>query len=248
MAETPAIHASISSTGGRAYNEDRCWSLITEQAACFAVADGLGGHGGGDRAAELTIQAIAEQFERAPGASTELLQEMLTQAESYIASVQGDGAEWRNMRSTAVVMVTDYYRVHWAHIGDSRLYQFRQGTLAEQTLDHSVPQELAMRGDISMRDIRRHPDRNRLLRSLGSGGTLKPEIHTEPVKWQAGDAYLLCTDGFWENLTEEEIEVELAKSTDASDWLRHMLDRLRMVADPENDNYTAIAVHAGALG
>src|SRR3978361_1159411 len=161
MAETPAIHASISSSGGRAYNEDRCWSLVTDGAACFAVVDGLGGHGGGDRAAELTIQAIAEQFERAPGASPELLQAMLAQAASYVAAVQGESAEWRNMRSTAVIMVTDYYRVHWAHIGDSRLYQFRCGTLTELTQDHSVPQELAMRGDITTREIRQHPDRNR---------------------------------------------------------------------------------------
>jgi serine/threonine protein phosphatase PrpC len=146
------------------------------------------------------------------------------------------------MRTTLVVLASDGQRARWAHVGDSRLYHLRGGRIASQTLDHSVPQALARAGEIRPDEIRCHEDRNRLLRTLGNEDEARPTVLGEPVLLEPDDAFLLCTDGFWEFVTEAEIEVTLAKAATPEDWLTTMATRLLNRADPGHDNYTAVAV------
>ena len=145
------------------------------------------------------------------------------------------------MQSTVVGLVTDGTKACWGHVGDSRLYLFRAGRLVHQTKDHSVPQVLADAGQIEQCEIRQHEDRNRLLRTIGSKQVLRSAVF-EPTELVKGDAFLLCSDGFWDYVLEDEMLVDLIRSAAPTDWLQRMQQRLLARVSGEFDNYTALAV------
>jgi serine/threonine protein phosphatase PrpC len=138
--------------------------------------------------------------------------------------------------------VIDGNSVRFGHIGDSRLYVFRKGTLPWRTYDHSVVNVLYKTGRIKEKEIRRHPDRNKLLRVIGEAESFKPEICEEPVQLEAGDAVLMCTDGFWEFVLEKEMKRVLSQSKSPENWLRGMERLILRRAKKGHDNYSAIAV------
>jgi hypothetical protein len=145
-------------------------------------------------------------------------------------------------RTTAVVLEIARGRAIWGHLGDTRLYHFRGGAIVHQTLDHSMPQALVQTGTIRPDEIRRHPERNRLLKSLGGDGEASPTLLEEPVAIAAGDAFLLCTDGFWEFVLEEDMQAVLAGADGPAQWLERMEAGLTRVATGAHDNYSATAV------
>ena len=136
------------------------------------------------------------------------------------------------MRTTAVVLCTEGNRGTALHIGDSRFYHFRNGKIISQTKDHSVPQMLAMAGEISEHEIRRHPDRNRLLRALGDENEEVRFVRSD-FEIKEGDAFLLCSDGFWEEVEEESedgAEPERGYNITIDFHLMHAIDALLMTA------------------
>ena len=146
------------------------------------------------------------------------------------------------MRTTLVLLIASAEAARWIHVGDSRLYWFRDGKIREQTRDHSVPQRLAEAGEIRMDEIRFHEDRSRLLRSLGAKQDPGAAAGAMPVPPEPGDTFLLASDGFWEWILEEEMETSLAASKHSKQWLERMEAQLRERATGEFDNYSAIAV------
>lgn len=239
---------SFSSAGGRSVNQDAYRNVDVAEGACWIVTDGLGGHKGGEVAAHLAADAAAEEFKSQPGAAPEQLLSMIGRAEAAVrqGQVQQDTPEANAMRTTIVLLAAADGAACWGHVGDSRLYRFSNGRLSDVTLDHSVPQSLVRAGEITAAEIRNHPDRNRLLRSLGGHESLKPTVLSQPVPWRAQDAYLLCTDGFWEYVTESEMEFDLAKAESAQSWIQEMLLRLRQRVNGDHDNHTATAIFPAA--
>ena len=151
--------------GTRDHNEDDCGISSYGDAHCLVVADGLGGHGGGDVASKCAVDAVCTLFmER--GFSDHFFADAFSGAQNAILEQQALTQRFSTMKTTLVVLVVDNGWIHWAHIGDSRLYIFRGKRLLRRTLDHSVPQMLAQAGEIREADIRHHPDRNRLMLSL----------------------------------------------------------------------------------
>ena len=230
--------ATLSRAGGRDANED----AAAHRDGCWVLADGLGGHAGGEVAARLAVDQVLGALAGAPLPTGEALAQAIADAHHAIQDHQDRDPRLERMRTTLVVLVSDGERALWAHVGDSRLYHFRGGRLRFQTADHSVPQALARAGEIRPDEIRFHEDRNRLLRTLGNEGEARPTVSATQEPLAPGDAFLLCTDGFWEYVTEGEMEVLLAKSTNADDWLQALAARLLARAAPGNDNYTAMAV------
>lgn len=130
-----------------------------------------------------------------------------------------------------------------AYIGDSRLYYFHHGQIQYQTLDHSVPQMLVAAGEIPKEKIRDHPDRNRLLRVLGDRERKIRYQEIQPIPLEPGDCVLLCTDGFWEYVLEEDMEKDLAKAKDLNDWMTRMKKKVRRRGFFERqDNYSALGI------
>lgn len=234
--------ATVSAPGGRANNEDRAGETATPTGHAFAVADGLGGHAAGERAAEACVAALCEALRGAPDFSREALGAAFEAGQRAVQEVQARDPAAAGCRTTAVALALAGERALWGHLGDSRLYLFRHGRVIHQTLDHSVPQSLAQMGAIRPSEIRRHPDRNRLLRSLGGEGAAEAALLERPLALQPGDAFLLCTDGFWELVDEAEMEQALGEAKDPADWLKRLESRLLAKASGAFDNYTATAV------
>jgi serine/threonine protein phosphatase PrpC len=240
---TRVVSASISFAGGRAENQDRAGDLEADGARVFAVADGLGGHAGGARASTSAVRAILERFRQEPGADAKRLESIFFAAQEAIRRTQHEDPSIAGCRTTAVVLLEERGSALWGHVGDTRLYLLRDGRVAHQTLDHSVPQALASAGEIEPEDIRRHPDRNRLLRALGGDEDPTPTLpEGGHVQLRERDVFLMCTDGFWEYVTEADMEETLARASSPDAWLAVLEERLLARATGAFDNYTATAV------
>jgi PPM family protein phosphatase len=235
---------TISRGGGRDMNQDAAEHCIAEEWACWVLADGLGGHGGGEEASRLATEAVMQAFQAHAECSPSALRTYIEFARQAVVKRQEENPMLNGMRTTLVVLVSDMRQALWAHVGDTRLYLFREGQLARQTRDHSVPQAMVDAKKIDAGEIRHHEDRNRLLRSIGGKEEVRATIEEHPHTLRPGDAFLLCTDGFWEYVTETAMEVDLAKSATPADWLRFMELRIRSEAPQDQDNYSAVAIFA----
>ncbi len=231
------LTASYSDIGGRPCNEDTVGiRTIGSDRACVLVADGLGGHGGGDRASQAAARTILEGW---TGSSTPAsLTELVQAAHRTVLSMQTAACK---MKSTVAVLLLEQGRMDWAHVGDSRLYHFQNGSIVYQTQDHSASQIAVALGQISPEQIRFHEDRSRIFRALGAEGGLTVDTGE---KWlpPGRHAFLLCSDGFWEYVVEREMEQTLQASRSPQAWLDAMRALLISRVPPDNDNNTAAAV------
>lgn len=233
--------ALISSPGGRTSNQDSADYRLRAAGGCWVVADGLGGHRAGERAAAIAVQAVLEQYDLAPAPDGSALAASVQAANERIVEAQREDPSLSDMRTTIAVLASDSGAAAWCYVGDSRIYAVGDGRIQALTKDHSVPQAMADAGEIGPEEIRFHEDRSRLLRALGAAA-LKSSCSGKPLPISSVEAFLLCTDGFWEHCTELEMEAEYTKAADPADWLHRMEARVRRRASGEYDNYTAIAV------
>ena len=234
--------AHYTHTGSRPVNEDSVSIVHTDKGSCFVLCDGLGGHGMGDVASSTVCESFGEDFSSATDVS-EFIEPAFLKAQEKLMQKQAELHAKMKMKTTATVLVTDDKKAYMSHIGDSRLYIFRKNKVFFRTLDHSVPQMLVMSGEIKESDIRNHPDRNMLLKVMGVAWS-DPlfEMH-KAVPLRKCNAFLLCSDGFWELITEDEMCDFLKESKDVTEWL----DQMKAVviergAFKNSDNNTAIAV------
>lgn len=229
--------ASYTNIGGRPENEDTVLCrTIGDDRLCVVVADGLGGHGGGEQASSTAAEVICREW--AGSADREKLIELIQKANRRVLDIQ---TRTCSMKTTVTVLTVEERRAVWAHVGDSRLYHFLDGKLIFQTRDHSVAQIGVMLGEITVDQIRFHEDRNRVLRALGQDDDLKIECNEQSLE-PGRHAFLLCSDGFWEYVLESEMEQDLAQSTSPEDWLERMRRRLTERVPADNDNNTAAVV------
>ncbi|MBR1764667.1 MAG: serine/threonine-protein phosphatase [Ruminococcus sp.] len=236
-----AEHSIFTDRGGRPVNEDCADAVRAGSRYCFILCDGLGGHGMGDKASKLVTESLKSYFTSC-GSIEEFAADALQRAQAALLAAQRTDPRLRQMRTTAVVLCIDGSRGIALHIGDSRLYRFRGGRVLTRTRDHSIPQVLFMTGEITEQEIRSHPDRNKLLRALGDD---TDEVRSERTDFEvaAGDAFLLCSDGFWEPVTEEEMERLLKENCKTAKWLSAMgKQALKNGKGKDMDNCTAVAV------
>lgn len=234
----------ITKAGNRENNEDACYGCIRDGIAYFVVADGLGGHGQGEIASAFVVEGMKTIFDvNSQIPPDEIVSSAIEQAQDGLLKLQTQMHARNDMKTTVVALFIKDDQLCWGHVGDSRLYAFSKNKVKYQTKDHSIPQMLALSGDISEKKIRNHPQRNMLLRVMGiEWETAKQEI--SPV-YQLTDfqAFLLCSDGFWELITEKEMCRLLKRSKSAKEWLNSMTMLVeKNGANKEMDNYTAIAV------
>lgn len=235
---------TITNQGSRSVNEDSTGVTEHGDLTCFVLADGLGGHGMGDAASQLAVKAFDEVFSSSSGKPLpELLSDAFLRAQADILQEQQRTGAPSQMKTTAVALAVQNGQAVWGHIGDSRLYAFARNKVKTRTLDHSVPQMLVLSGEIKEKAIRGHPDRNRLLRVLGVAGDPPRFELSELHRIDQFQAFLLCSDGFWELITEREMGKLLKRSRSPEEWLGQMRtvveDRGR---GTDMDNYSSIAV------
>lgn len=234
-------YAMMSRLGNRSQNEDCIRMTEKDDEYLFVLADGLGGHGNGD----VASQAVAEQSiltfsETGAGSST--LDKVFQGAQQFLLYKKQKTAS--DMKTTMVVLQIGKKELQWGHIGDSRLYFFKDEKLVNRTLDHSVPQMLALSGQISEDEIRSHPDRNRVLRVMGTPWEGNSYEVSNPEAVCEKQAFILCTDGFWEFIEEKEMVWALKQSKSVTQWMKVMEQIvLKNGKDKDMDNYSAICVY-----
>ena len=231
--------ASYSNIGGRDVNEDSTLVKPYGDALIAAVADGLGGHGGGDDASQTALAALDARCLKGYPSGEDAWKDVCAELNRAVLAVQ---TERLRMKTTlALAAVTDG-TLACVHVGDSRVYYFHEGEIRYQSCDHSVSQLAVLTGEITLDQIRFHEDRSRLLRSLGSEEAAAPDVRLFEGTPEAGDALLLCSDGFWEYVLEKEMLGALKRARSAQDWLDGMRRILRKRAKRGNDNNSAVAV------
>ena len=222
--------ACYSAIGKRENNEDAYKTLQGQNSFIAIAADGVGGHACGEIASKAAVDAIADLLKDAD-LSEEILDDAILEADISVKQTHKPGM------TTIAVLWLDGQNALVAHVGDTRVYHIRNGRIIFQTVDHSVSQIAVLAGEITPRDIRSHKDRNKLIRALGS-----PEETWADTCWlavQPGDRFLLCSDGFWEPVTEETMLSSAAMCPDAESWLKDMRGIAELHA---SDNNTAIAI------
>ena len=230
----------ISKEGGREINEDAVGKTRKKGIVCVVVADGLGGHSGGEMASTLAVNSILNAFEQNPGFSKEHIEEYIRTANDAIVTRAMNDPELLYMSSTVAVLLKKGRKAIWANVGDSRIYKFCDGMITDVSEDHSVAFLNFVKGDIEYGDIRKSPDQNKLTSALGVAmdGINISEIATV----NASTSFLLCTDGWWEYVTEDDAEKTLKSSADAETWLKSMLEIREQNAPSDSDNFTAAVV------
>jgi serine/threonine protein phosphatase PrpC len=242
--------ALLSDKGGRKYNEDACGHWHSERHLCCVLADGAGGHGGGDIASRLAVQELIGRFSRQGTTSGPALDILLRATNDALIAQRVPGTPRQDMHSTVVCLVIDFvaYSAHWAYAGDSRMYWFRGGRVLNRTRDHSLVQSLVDNGMLAEADVRSHPKRSELRSALGIAADML-EVSSgdgaEPV--HPGDVFLLCTDGLWEYLEDGLLERSLAASSTPREWLDALAIAVRQAAahKASHDNFTALVVWTG---
>ena len=223
----------------RASNED----AYAISPPLYVVADGMGGHRGGEVAARLAATALASRSGALATGDAEALAEALQVANRIILNA---GAEDEALRGMATTCTADLVRgrvARIAHVGDSRAYLFRDGRLAQLTEDHSVVAQLVREGFLSPQEAAHHPRRNVILRALGHLPDL--EVDRVEVVLDAGDRLLLCSDGLTNELDDEAIAAVLASERD-SDAAAHRLVNLANAAGGA-DNVTVVVIDVRSM-
>ena len=224
--------------GGRDHNEDSL--RASAEQGIFVLADGLGGHRCGEVASQAAVDAIFTGMAQAEALEGAGLLDLFRSANEELLRRQAQPGQ-EEMRTTAVALKLDGSTAVWAHIGDSRLYRFSNGELAGVTADHSVTYRKFLGGEISYMDIYHDDDRSSLLRVLG-----KASCSPEGGQGEAapGDAFLLCSDGFWEFVYREEMLTDWLKAETPEQWAQFMLLRHIRRTPPGNDNFSLITIFA----
>ncbi|WP_414623633.1 PP2C family protein-serine/threonine phosphatase [Calothrix sp. CCY 0018] len=197
----------------RSNNQDAFY--IDPEGRFFIVADGMGGHAGGEEAsriASLEIQKYLLSNWDSSKSSDELLQSALWQANEAILQDQQEHSERADMGTTVVTVVfRPGESPHVAHVGDSRLYRWRSSLLELITEDHTWVARALKMGDINIEEARNHPFRHVLSRCLGRDDL--NEVKVQPLDVKSGDRLLLCSDGLTEELADEKIAYYLQENT-----------------------------------
>ncbi len=204
-------YASIIRQGEKEYTSDYVAVSEDGDCCCFAVGDGHEA----PEAAVAAVRSVIDDFENIEEITKSVVEDFFAHADEKIKESE---------TPTSVCMatlLTDGNVAVWGHIGDCRIYLLRDKLLYEITPDHSDAYALYEAGEIRYPKIRRQKTRYNLTRVLGSGDNNAPDF-SQPEVVKKDDAFLICTDGFWENIHELQIEKTLKKSKSAEDWLARM--------------------------
>lgn len=236
----------FSDKGGRSENGDFIDSVVEDKICCFAAADGIGSKGGASAAARAAVGAVLKGFRENPEVSRDIIYGCVRAAQERVLALRRETPAFRDAAASLAVLITDGTSAIWASSGNCRLYIFRRAKISEVTDDHSAAFEEFLRGGLEYADIRTSPDRVRLRRVIGDELSWEADI-SDVVKINSSYSFLLCTDGFWENVYEEEMERTLRFSRSAKTWAERMLKYLypRLAAGSDSFSAAAIKMQAG---
>lgn len=238
--------AIVSDVGNvREQNEDRGRSVHPGDPATLArkgvlvlVADGMGGHEGGEVASSTAAEVVATSYYAHPGEPLDALKDAVTEANARIWGAAQRDEERHGMGTTCTTLVLRGHEAFSAHVGDSRLYRLRDGAFEKLTTDHSMVEEMVADGLITEEEARHHDARNVITRALGIHETVEVALDG-PLHVAVGDVFVLMSDGLYDLVTDEEMGAMLATPS-VHDAARALVERAK--ARGGHDNVTVAVV------
>ena len=228
----------------RPINEDSCYTPEAGERFC-AVADGMGGHNAGEVASALAVKVFADYMRDVQVVTSDALRASVARANDAVYNASQEAPEVSGMGTTFSALAMEGDTAYIAHVGDSRIYLVRRGALMQMTMDHTLVEEMVLKGLITVREARVHPKRNIITRALGTEPRV--EIDTLQLDLKPGDVFFLCSDGLTNHVPEREI---LTTAMSDLGW-QEKLRRLVGIAleNGGQDNITAMfAVYEEADG
>ncbi|WP_127478569.1 PP2C family protein-serine/threonine phosphatase [Sulfurivermis fontis] len=236
--------------GNRNSNQDRFDIVETDEGVLLVLADGMGGHIGGEIAAQALVDIARDRYLNStrpvaqPGRFlTAIIQATHDALVSYAAEQGSDNIPG----TTAVLCLVQNGQIDWAHVGDSRLYLFRDGLPVFRTTDHSYVEQLYQQGIIRRSEQDTHPRRNHITQCIGALPQA-PEVEVgKGKKLRVGDIVLLCSDGLWGALDDAQLGLMLRQEGSLDEVLEHMAMRAEQISYPHSDNISVIALRLTSL-
>jgi PPM family protein phosphatase len=189
-------------------------STVQSQKGClFTIADGVGGNRAGEVASAQGTQKLIESYYAGAKKPLVALQQAFKQTNLHICDLGMTNPDYRRMATTLSAIALVGGQAHIGHVGDTRIYQLRDASIQQLTRDHSEVGELVRMQILTPEEAQHHPRRHIITRSIGEDLMTRIDYRSEPV--QAGDSFVLCTDGLWEPLALHEI-AEIVQSATAA--------------------------------
>ena len=239
-------YAKVSALGDRSDNQDRAAVVVAEKAALMLVFDGMGGHSDGARAAETGLKVVQDRFMATPLPIFDpqgFLYMALSVAHDEVVNLGRDVAVDFRPRATCAVCLVQEDGAYWAHIGDSRIYQVRNGHVLARSRDHSHVEVLIQEGAITEEEALDHPMRNFVECCIGGDAPVPDMSLTGKQKLMPGDTLLACTDGLWSGLTDEEMAaIGAPGENNIAENLKNLSIKALSTNAPYSDNTTGTAL------
>ena len=239
-------YAKVSALGDRQDNQDRAAVVVADEAAIMLVFDGMGGHSDGARAAETGLKVVQEMFMSSPLPIFDpqgFLYTALARAHDEVVGLGSEVAVDFRPRATCAVCLVQEGGAYWAHIGDSRIYQIRDGKVLSRSRDHSHVEVLIQEGAITEEEAQDHPMRNFVECCIGGDAPVPDMSITRKQALEPSDVLLACTDGLWSGLSEEDVAALAAPGDDnIGDNLKALSIKALNVNSPYSDNTTGAAL------
>ena len=196
----------------RETNEDRATvvmpgdpAVLEEKGVLAVVADGMGGHEGGEIASGAVVEIVPEVYYGRGGPVQEVLVAAIEEANGAVFGRARSDRKLAGMGTTCTALVLQQGLAYAAHVGDSRIYLVRAGSAYRMTEDHSATMQLVNRGLLTLAEASRHEDRNVILRAVGTQEKLDVAVWRAPLPVRNGDVFVLCSDGLHDTLSDDEI-------------------------------------------
>ena len=239
-------YAKISVLGDRKDNQDRAAVVVSDDAALMLVFDGMGGHSDGARAAETGMQVVIDLFVEATQPIFDpqgFLYMALSRAHDEVVNIgQGVAVDFRP-RATCALCLVQEGGSYWAHIGDSRIYQVREGSILKRSRDHSHVEVLIQEGAITEEEAKVHPMRNFVECCIGGDAPVPDMSITNQMELQPGDVLLACSDGLWSGLSDADMaKIGTPGENNLAGNLKSLSRKALQVNSPHSDNTTGTAI------
>jgi serine/threonine protein phosphatase PrpC len=237
--------AELSLIGAREENQDRMAVAVEPDVALIAVFDGMGGHADGARAAELARTTLLARFHSQPHPLVDplaFLHLVLGATHTDMVAMGMHMPLEMRPRATGAVCLVQDGTAWWAHVGDSRIYHLRAGHVIRRTRDHSHVELLVQEGLISSVQAQNHPMRNYVETCLGGDPLLPEMLIGRCIRVEQGDALLVCSDGFWANLLDEDIAASLYSGAPLKTALQALSEFAVKRGGPGADNSSVAAL------
>ena len=239
-------YAKVSALGDRSDNQDRAAIVVSEDAALMLVFDGMGGHSDGAKAAETGLSIVQDMFTHSSLPIFDpqgFLYTALARAHDEVVNLGRDLAVDFRPRATCALCLVQEGGSFWAHIGDSRIYQIRGGTVLARSRDHSHVEVLIQEGAITEEEAQDHPMRNFVECCLGGDAPVPDMSITRKRELQPGDVLLACSDGLWSGLADEDMAtIGSPGQNNFSENLKELSMKALNANSPYSDNTTGTAL------